>query len=231
MIRYSLRYLASVATMMLIASCGSPNRPVADATQPAQARHAAPAPATGPVGETAGRSARQSPATGPHVLGEHWVQDWRIRAVMQRIAVGANPNWPRDLRHDPEQSPTTAQVDRSLTDAAALADSLAAAAAQLPAVVANRPIRDGDRQDFIARAMTLRQQSLELKQQALAGRVEQAQRTLNAINTTCFDCHARHRDLSGVLEGGRAALDRGRGVWPYLLTADAGDRVPALEPG
>ena len=196
MIRSTIRLIIPAAGMCLVASCSSPNRPAGDAARPAESPHAAVNPATGP-------------ATSPHVLGEHWVQDWRIRAIMQRIAIGENPNWPRGgaAQHDPERPPTTARTRQGLADAAALADGLATAAAQLPAIVANRPMRDEDRQDFTARAMNLRQQSLDLKQQALAGQVEQAQRTLNAINTTCFDCHVRHRDLSGVLEGGRASFE------------------------
>lgn len=209
MMRNTIRLIIPAAGICLAASCSSPNRPAGDAVKPAESPHAAVTPAPAPTVATASRGTGASPATGPHVLGEHWVQDWRIRALMQRVAIGENPNWPRGggAQHDPERPPTTAQTRQNLADAAALADGLAAAAAQLPGIVANRPMPDEDRQDFTARAMTLRQQSLDLKQQALAGQVEQAQRTLNAINTTCFDCHARHRDLSGVLEGGRAALD------------------------
>lgn len=208
MFRTSMRRLVPAGAMCLIAtSCGSPNHPddSRGSADTSRVVAAARAPATGPIAPAGGGSTGPNPATSPHVLGEHWVQDWRIRAIMQRVGIGANPNWPRDLQqHDPEGSPTTTQVRQGLADAAALADSLATAAVELPGVVANRPMRDDDRQDFTARAITLRQQALDLKQQALAGQVEQAQRSLNAINTTCFDCHARHRDLSGVLEGGRA---------------------------
>jgi hypothetical protein len=227
MTRSTIRLIIPAAGMCLVASCSSPNRPAGDAARPAESPHAAVTPA--PTAATTSRGTGTSPATGPHVLGEHWVQDWRIRAIMQRVAIGENPNWPRGAQHDPERPPTTAQARQNLADAAALADGLAAAAAQLPAIVANRPMADEDRQDFTARAMALRQQSLDLKQQALAGQVEQAQRTLNAINTTCFDCHVRHRDLSGVLEGGRAASDRPYGAWtsPRPRTADA--RAPAAE--
>jgi len=145
------------------------------------------------------------PSTRP--LEEHWVQDWRIRALMQQIAIDRNPNWPKHLPQDPE-SPATQPIDKSFKDASTLADSLAAAASELPKFVVSRRMTDQDKMGFIKLAGNLRTDALQLKDQAEGRKLEQMQRTLDRINWTCFDCHSRYRDLTGVLDPGRAQMPR-----------------------
>ena len=214
-----IRRATPLAVLLLPASCG-PNPPAPDGaartppgTKPAAVRAATPT--TPPVT----RGTAEAPAPTARPFGGHWVQDWRVRAIMRTIAVGADPAWPGRLPDDPEKAASPADVRRALDDAALLADNLAIAAGQIPEAVADRPMAGSDRAGFLEQARRLREQALQLEEGARAGKVEQMQRTLDGINTTCFHCHTRYRDLTPLLDPGRASVDRipgGRGGYALV---------------
>ena len=129
-------------------------------------------------------------------LGDHWVQDERLREVMRRIA--------RDSERWPAGVP---EADEAFADVAALADGLAAAARQIPRSVADHPMSAEDRAGFNGEAERLREQALRLGKAARARRVEPMQRELDAISSSCISCHSRYRDFTGEL-GARKASAR-----------------------
>jgi hypothetical protein len=135
-------------------------------------------------------------------FGEHWVQDAEVRALMQRMARG-NTAWPDDLPEDPE-GVNRADPSQAYAEAATLADLLAQIASDIPQAIAHKSLPDAKRKGFIKEAEALQRHALELKEAARAGKVEQMQRALDRINTTCFACHSQYRDLSGDLN--RASL-------------------------
>jgi hypothetical protein len=138
-------------------------------------------------------------------FGEHWVQDAKVRALMQQIARGT-ASWPQGVPDDPE-SAESPDLEPAFADAAVLADALASAASQIPNAVAERRMTKDARERFIEEAESLHRQALELKEAAGGKRVEQMQRTLDRINTTCFACHSQFRDLTGDLNLNRARLN------------------------
>jgi cytochrome c556 len=86
-----------------------------------------------------------------------------------------------------------------MESAAKLADGLADAAARIPSSVREAEMSEADRAGFQAEANTLRYQAMELGQDAREKKVEQMQRSLDAISVTCVSCHSRYRDFSGEL--------------------------------
>ena len=66
-------------------------------------------------------------------------------------------------------------------------------------------MNDADRAGFEAEALTLRAQALRLRDAASGHKVEQMQRVLDGINSTCISCHSRYRDFSGQLDLNDAA--------------------------
>lgn len=194
--------LAAAAVLVaVLASCAS------DPQDP-------PAKGPAPGGNAVARapsSPQPPPATqpqGPDRLEQHWVQDWQIRGIMQRIRHGSGDIWPKGLPDDPEKPPTTQAVEQAFKDAGVLARSLSQAASELPRLIENKPLPPDARSGFVAQAERLRDQAAELQGHAEGRRIEGMQRTLDAINWTCFDCHNRYRDLTRVLDAGRAELDR-----------------------
>ena len=141
-------------------------------------------------------------------IGEHWVQNERLRDVMKQISQHA-ARWPAGVPDDPEASSRQAQeeADEAFRDAAALADGLAAAAKQIPRSVADHPMSAEDRAGFQSEAARLREEALRLRKAARARRVEPMQRSLDAISSTCISCHSRYRDFTGELEPRRASAD------------------------
>jgi cytochrome c556 len=119
-----------------------------------------------------------------------------------------NTAWPDDLPQDPEG---VSRVDPSqaYAEAATLADLLAQNASDIPRAIAHKSLSDAKRKGFIKEAETLRRHALDFKEAARTRKVEQMQRALDRINTTCFACHSQYRDLSGDLdrESLKAALE------------------------
>jgi hypothetical protein len=127
----------------------------------------------------------------------HWVQDEKVRALMQQIARGT-ASWPQGVPDDPELE-VSPDLGRAFADAAVLADELAHAASQIPDVIIERPMTTDARERFIGEARSLHREALELKDAARGQRVERTQRSLARINTTCFACHSEFRDLTGEM--------------------------------
>jgi hypothetical protein len=128
----------------------------------------------------------------------HWVQDDKVREVMKRIAAGT-ASWPQDLPPHAEAA-NPLDLERAFADSARLAGTLAAAAGDLPAAVADRRMPDEHRRGFAEQAETLRRHALELREAARLHNVSEMQRGLARINTTCFECHDRYREVAGEIE-------------------------------
>ena len=135
--------------------------------------------------------------------GTHWVQDERLRGVMAELA-RQTAHWPAGLPADPE-APLDDDVADSFRQAGRLADGLAAAARNIPRAVADREMSPEVRRGFNAEAERLRQQSLQLKEAARGRKVEQMQRLLDGISSSCISCHSQYRDFTGELDVRRAA--------------------------
>lgn len=145
-------------------------------------------------------------ARAPEVMGRHWVQSNQLRNLMKGISANAQRNWPNGVPQDPEDSQGRA-IAKTIDDAAKLADGLAAAAVAIPASAAERPMSEADRAGFQAEADILRDQAMRLGQAAHERKIEQMQKSLDAISATCLSCHSRYRDFSGQLDVQRAAAD------------------------
>ena len=137
------------------------------------------------------------------MTGTHWVQDERLRGVMAELA-RQTAHWPAGLPADPE-APLDDDVADSFRQAAQLADGLARAARNIPRAVADREMSPETRRGFNAEADRLRQHSLGLKEAARSRKVEQMQRRLDGISSSCISCHSQYRDFTGELDTTRAA--------------------------
>ena len=143
------------------------------------------------------------PDASSGMTGTHWVQDERLRGVMAELA-RQTAHWPAGVPADPE-APLTDDVADSFRQAGRLADGLAAAARNIPRAVADREMSPETRRGFNAEAERLRQQSLQLKEAARGRKVEQMQRLLDGISSSCISCHSQYRDFTGELDVRRAA--------------------------
>lgn len=134
----------------------------------------------------------------------HWVQSAQLQSVMQQLSGlhGALPT--KDLPQDAE-SPSGWNAKTAMAAAGALGDALATQAMRIPASVSGKSMTDADRAAFADQAHALHDQAVELRDAARANKVEQVQAAYDKINTTCFACHSRFRDLAGELEFRKAA--------------------------
>jgi soluble cytochrome b562 len=139
--------------------------------------------------------AESKPAQGVKRTNDHWVQGEQLRAMMSTISSQAE-KLPRGLPEDVESAPATQQV---FNQAIATADILASAAQRIPLAVAGVEMSEADRNAFNATAQTLSTQAATFKKWAQARDVEQMQRSLASIKSTCTSCHVRYRDFSGQL--------------------------------
>jgi cytochrome c556 len=146
----------------------------------------------------------KSPASQPVLEGPHWVQSRQLRGVMEQLSGlrGAIPK--PDMPQDAE-SPAGKQANLAIAAAAALGDALSQTAMRIPAAVADRKMTEADRRAFVAQAQTLRDQAVEFRDAAKARKLERMQDAMDQINTTCFACHSRFRDLAGELEFRKAS--------------------------
>jgi hypothetical protein len=156
----------------------------------------------GGTGSAEALPVRQATAASPPA-GPHWVQDTRLRTLMDGIAIKSAtvPEGTEDV-----ESPASLQQKQSFDLAAALADTLAQTALQIPQVPGKDKLSEADRRGFDAEANTLHELALELKKGAQAHKIERMQSTLSTISSTCTACHTRYRDLTGFLQP-RAALN------------------------
>jgi cytochrome c556 len=151
-----------------------------------------------------GNPVAKSPASQPALGGPHWVQSQQLRGVMEQLSGlrGAIPK--TDMPQDAE-SPAGNEANLAIASAAALGDALAETAMKIPAAVANHKMSEADRRAFVAQAQTLRDQAIELRDAAKARKLERMQEAMDQLNTTCFACHSRFRDLAGELEFRKAS--------------------------
>jgi cytochrome c556 len=139
-------------------------------------------------------------------MRKHWVQNEQLRGLMKELSAKSQRNWPKDVPQDPED-PQSGDPRNTMDSAAKLADGLAATAARIPESVTNANMSEADLAGFQAEANTLRDQAMRLGQAARAKKVEQMQRSLDAISSTCISCHSRYRDFAGQVNMNRAAAE------------------------
>lgn len=150
----------------------------------------------------ASQSAAAAPASQP--ISGHWVQDQRLRLLMAELS-RQNPNWPAGLPQEPEDAAAATQPEQ-FDEIADLANALAESADHLPAVATHVQMSDADRGGFLAEARALRVQAVELQAAANRRSIEQMQRQIDGINSTCVSCHSRYRDFSGQLNRTQASI-------------------------
>jgi hypothetical protein len=150
------------------------------------------------------RPAASAPASEP--IGSHWFQDQHLRQLMAELTK-QKPNWPAGLPQEPEDPAAATQPDQ-FDEIAVLANALGKAADRLPAVTSHIPMSQADRVGFLAQARTLHEQAAQLQAAANRRSIEQMQRQIESINTTCISCHSRYRDFSGQLDPTQASVDR-----------------------
>ena len=178
------RIVRTMALMGLVLFCGSCRSDESGAASPVE-------------------STRGNPSTRP--MGQHWIQDERLRAVMADVAQCMRDKYPSGLPSDPEQ-PTPPDIARAFADAARLADALARGAERIPrAIEGNTKISDEDRRGFFEEAQTLRRHALQLGADADDRRLEGMQRSLLGINATCIACHSKYKDISGEINFAKSA--------------------------
>jgi hypothetical protein len=128
---------------------------------------------------------------------------------MKQVSAHA-ARWPVGVPADPEATQSReqqAEADEAFRDAAALADGLAEAAKRIPLSVADHPMSAEDRRGFAAEAERLRAQALDLRRAARGRKVEQMQRNLDSISSTCVSCHSQYRDFTGELGPRKASAE------------------------
>jgi soluble cytochrome b562 len=135
------------------------------------------------------------PAQGVKRTNDHWIQGEQLRAMMATLSSQAE-KLPRGLPDDVESHPATKQT---FAQAIATADILSSAAQRIPLAVAGVEMSEADRNAFNATAQTLANQAATFKKWAEARDVEEMQRSLTSIKSTCTSCHVRYRDFSGQL--------------------------------
>ena len=135
------------------------------------------------------------PAQGVKRTNDHWVQGEQLRAMMATLS-SQSEKLPRGLPDDVESHPATKQT---FAQAIATADILSSAAQRIPLAVAGVEMSEADRNAFNATAQTLATQAATFKKWAQARDVEEMQRSLTSIKSTCTSCHVRYRDFSGQL--------------------------------
>jgi cytochrome c556 len=140
------------------------------------------------------------------VMGQHWVQDERLRGVMAELS-RQSAHWPAGVPDDPESRNTDSETSAAFRDAAALADGLARAARDIPRAVADREMSAETRRGFKAAAERLRTQALALRDAARGRKVEPMQRALDGISSSCISCHSQYRDFTGELGPRKASAE------------------------
>jgi hypothetical protein len=141
------------------------------------------------------------PATRP--MGEHWIQDERLREVMAELNRQMRESYPTGLPDDVESK--SPPLQRAFAQAATLADGLARAANRIPNAIRDKRISDDDRRGFLEEAATLRTHAEKLKFAAEEHQLEPMQRSLLGINATCIACHSKYKDISGEINFPKAA--------------------------
>ncbi len=126
---------------------------------------------------------------------DHRVQGQQLRAMMATLSSQAE-KLPKGLPDDVESAPATRQT---FANAIATADALSSAAQRIPLAVAGVDMSEADRNAFNATAQTLASQAATFKKWAQTRDVEEMQRSLTSIKSTCTSCHLRYRDFSGQL--------------------------------
>ena len=155
------------------------------------------------VGEASSNVEARRPTT--QRMGQHWIQDERLRAVMADVSQRMRDNYPSGVPDDPEQ-PTPPEIGRAFADAFKLADGLAKGAQRIPlAIEGNTKLSAEDRAGFLDEARTLREHALQLRAAADERRLEGMQRSLLGINATCIGCHSKYKDVSGEISFPKSA--------------------------
>jgi soluble cytochrome b562 len=167
--------------------------------------------------ETTAEAPRVQGKTAPGVrhTNDHWIQGEQLRAMMASISSQAE-KLPRGLPEDVESAPATKQT---FDQAIATADVLSSAAQKIPLAVAGVEMSEADRNAFNATAQTLASQAATFKKWAQAHDVEEMQRSLVSIKSTCTSCHLRYRDFSGQLLWFRQASNNQQPNTPSLASA------------
>ncbi len=131
------------------------------------------------------RAAAAAPAA------RHAVHDARLRVIMGQLGRLSVERLPQEMDTRELRSSRVARVSESSA-------ALARAAERIPDVLADVELPDPAREEFLALAAVLREQSADLSRRAPQLSLEAMNAQLDAIQTTCESCHQRFRVLPVV---------------------------------
>ena len=137
-----------------------------------------------------------SPTAVKPVTSPHWVQSQSLDRLMKQIAAqtrGMQSGVPEDVES------TNSSTDSS-NAIAKRALELSQTARVIPETVNLRLLSDSDERAFVGEANMLCNEAMELHHAASEHQVEQMQRSMLAINSTCVSCHSRFKELAGDLD-------------------------------
>jgi hypothetical protein len=143
-------------------------------------------------------SVKQGDEQAAATEGRHWVQDWRLRAIMADLDREISTSWPQEIEEE-YAATHSAKAARAMEEACWLSEGLVKAATRIPDAVAEVEMPEEESRAFLAKAETLRRQAQDLQATACAADVEKMRRVLTSIRTTCHSCHDRFREVAGPI--------------------------------
>jgi hypothetical protein len=144
------------------------------------------------------RSRREAPSE-PSAESSHWVQDARLREIMQELDALQWTTWPQEVEAEYRDAVPPGAV-QPFQQARELAEGLARAADQIPRTVEHIKMTEVDRRSFLTQVDVLKEQAHRLERSAAQTDREAMRRHLIALNETCLSCHDRFRDFSGPIQ-------------------------------
>lgn len=135
----------------------------------------------------------------PSAESSHWVQDSRLREIMQELDLLPWATWPQEVEAEYQGAgpPGAAKPFQQAHD---LAEGLARGADQIPRAVEHIKMTEVDRRSFLVQVDVFREQAQRLVRDAAQTNREAMRRDLIALNETCLSCHDRFRDFSGPIK-------------------------------
>jgi len=135
----------------------------------------------------------------PSAKNSHWVQDARLREIMQQLDRLPWSTWPQEVEAEYRGAVPPGAV-QPFQQARELAEGLADAADQIPRAVEHIRMTEVDRRSFLVQVDVLKEQARRLERAAAQNDRETMRRHLIALNETCLSCHDRFRDFSGPIQ-------------------------------
>lgn len=127
------------------------------------------------------KTAQMAPAA------RHAVHSDQLQTIMDELGESTNEDWPQemaDLRAEQDQQ-------ARFREAQQLARTLTQSAKQIPGAVADTPMTEKQRTEFLAGVDELEQKAAQLEAAAAAQDIRRMQSALGKIKMTCCGCHSQ----------------------------------------